>query len=119
MTETATLIDRGRGLQLSTSRITVMDLVQYFRSGCSPEEIRRWIPDLSLEEIELVSAYYSAHKSDLDRADDSINACRAEQVRLQREQFPDSAIAPEQRMERLRSRLRQLQHRPNGEGVAR
>jgi hypothetical protein len=30
-----TLVDRGRGLQLSTSRITVHDLVPYFQEGCS------------------------------------------------------------------------------------
>ena len=33
------IVDRGRGLQLSTSRITVQDLVPYFQDGCSYEEI--------------------------------------------------------------------------------
>ena len=45
------LVDRGRGLQLSTSRITVQDLVPYFQRECSQEEIRRWLPSLSHEEI--------------------------------------------------------------------
>jgi hypothetical protein len=30
------IVDRGRGLQLSTSRITVQDLVPYFQRGWSP-----------------------------------------------------------------------------------
>ena len=34
-----TLVDRGRGLQLSTSRITVHDLVPYLRNECSYDEI--------------------------------------------------------------------------------
>jgi len=52
------LVDRGRGLQLSTSRITVQDLVPYFQEGCSNEEIIRWIPTLTVEEIAVVERYY-------------------------------------------------------------
>ena len=65
MTEEITLIDRGRGLQLSTSRITVMDLVPYFQQGCSHDEIMLWLPTLSPDEIAAVEAYYREHK---DRA---------------------------------------------------
>jgi uncharacterized protein (DUF433 family) len=61
-----TLIDRGRGLQLSTSRITVHDLVPYFQDGCSYDEIIRWIPSLTREEIAFVERYYRQHKDDLD-----------------------------------------------------
>ena len=43
-TETIAIVDHGRGLQLSTSRVTVQDLVPYFQEGCSNEEIIRWIP---------------------------------------------------------------------------
>ena len=39
MQKEITLVDRGRGLQLSTSRITVHDLVPYFQEGCSHDEI--------------------------------------------------------------------------------
>ncbi|MGA7497669.1 MAG: DUF433 domain-containing protein, partial [Isosphaeraceae bacterium] len=61
-----TLIDRGRGLQLSTSRITVHDLVPYFQNGCSDDEITRWIPSLTHEEIRIVERYYRQHKDELD-----------------------------------------------------
>ena len=47
MKKEITLINRGRGLPLSTSRITVHDLVPYFQAGCSYDEIIRWIPSLS------------------------------------------------------------------------
>ena len=51
MQKEITLVDRGRGLQLSTSRITVHDLVPYFQEGCSDDEIIRWLPSLTHEEI--------------------------------------------------------------------
>ena len=35
-----TIVNRGRGMQLSTSRITVQDLVPYFQSGSNYAEIR-------------------------------------------------------------------------------
>ena len=60
------IIDRGRGLQLSTSRITVQDLVPYFQDGYSYDEIIRWIPALTHEEIAVVEHYYREHKQDLD-----------------------------------------------------
>ena len=110
MTETISLVDRGRGLQLSTSRITVMDLVQYFRSGCSHDEIRRWIPSLSADEISVVDAYYREHQVELDAADDRVNARRDEAIRKQRERFPEIDETPEQARARFRARLAEMKH---------
>src|SRR5437868_4246508 len=63
------IVNRGRGLQLSTSRVTVQDLVPYFQEGCSYEEIIRWIPTLTHEEIAVVERYYQEHKDKLDEED--------------------------------------------------
>jgi uncharacterized protein (DUF433 family) len=63
------IIDRGRGPQLSTSRVTVQDLVPYFQEGCSFEEINRWIPTLSAEEIAVVERYYRENQKVLDEED--------------------------------------------------
>src|SRR5713226_7186585 len=60
-TESIQIVDRGRGLQLSTSRVTVQDLVPYFQQGCSHEEIIRWMPTLTAEEIAVVERYYREH----------------------------------------------------------
>jgi uncharacterized protein (DUF433 family) len=65
-TEATRIIDAGRGLQLSTSRVTVQDLVPYFQEGCSCDEIIRWIPTLTAEEIAVVEEYYRDHKEELD-----------------------------------------------------
>src|SRR5438552_14174712 len=82
------IVDRGRGLQLSTSRITVQDLVPYFQRGCSYEEIIRWIPTLTNEEIAVVERYYQQHKDALDEEDGRIRARIEERIRLQRLRFP-------------------------------
>jgi len=57
MQKEITLVDRGRGLQLSTSRITVHDLVPYFQDRCSYDEITRWLPSLTHEEIAIIERY--------------------------------------------------------------
>src|SRR5437660_1181132 len=66
------IVDRGRGLQLSTSRITAQDLVPYFQEGCSHAEIMRWIPALTVEEIAVVEGYYHDHQAELDEQDRQI-----------------------------------------------
>ncbi len=66
MKKAISLIDRGRGLQLSTSRITVHDLVPYVQDGCPYDEIIRWIPSLTHKEIAIVERYYRQHKDELD-----------------------------------------------------
>jgi uncharacterized protein (DUF433 family) len=67
-----TPVDHGRGLQLSTHRVTVQDLVSYFQEGCSYDEILRWIPTLTREEIAVVEQYYREHKEALDEEDRQI-----------------------------------------------
>ncbi|MEX0717379.1 MAG: DUF433 domain-containing protein [Planctomycetaceae bacterium] len=98
------IIDRGRGPQLSTTRITVHDLVPYFQQGCSCDEIIHWIPTLSCEEVAVAEAYYRAHREELDEEDRRIRERIEEEARKQREQDP---LANETREERLR-RMRQL-----------
>jgi uncharacterized protein (DUF433 family) len=64
-----TIVERGRGLQLSTSRITVQDLVPYFQDGSSYEQILECIPTLTRAEIAVVEEYYRAHQAELDAED--------------------------------------------------
>src|SRR5438132_9792872 len=112
-TEAIEIVDRGRGLQLSTSRITVQDLVPYFQKGCSREDITRWMPTLSHEEIAVVERYYREHQQELDEEDRRIRAHVAEQVRLQRLRFPEEPR--DVRLARMREVLRQHQKERNGE----
>ena len=112
--ETVEIVDRGRGPQLSTSRITVQDLVPYFQTKCSPEEILRWLPTLTRQEIAVVESYYHEHQGDLDEEDKRIRAYVAEQIRLQRQRFPEEPS--EVRLARMKETLRRRQQERNGDG---
>ncbi len=110
------IVDRGRGLQLSTSRITVQDLVPYLQTGCSYDEILRWIPSLTHDEIAVVEHYYREHQSEMDDQDRRIKERSEERMRLQRLRFPGVEGTREDRLERLRSLLHRNRQEANGEG---
>jgi hypothetical protein len=116
MTETVEIVDRGRGLQLSTSRVTVMDLVPYFQQGCSFSEIIRWIPSLTETEIAVVDRYYREHQAELDEVDRLARARREEQIRQQRLRFPELIETREERMSRLKQLLKKRGQERNGDG---
>jgi uncharacterized protein (DUF433 family) len=111
-----TLVDRGRGLQLSTSRITVHDLVPYFQEGCSYDEIVRWLPSLTHDEIAFVDRYYRQHRDELDEHERRVKAHRAEQVQSQRLRFPEQERGRHERVVQLRELLQQRRRESNGEG---
>ena len=106
------LVNRGRGLQLSTIRVTVQDLVPYLQEGCSYEEILKWIPDLTIEEIKIVETYYREHQAELDEDDRQIlerNAKRKNPEWVQK-------IIAEGRLERLKMMEEFRQQKANGDG---
>lgn len=116
MQQEITLVDHGRGLQLSTSRITVHDLVPYFQEGCSYDEIIRWLPGLTHEEIAIVESHYRQHRGELDAYERRIRAHRAGQVRAQGLRFPESEGGRQERLARFRQLLEQRRRESNGEG---
>src|SRR5947207_8928774 len=60
-TDTILIVDRGRGPQLSTSRITVQDLVPYLLDKSSYLEIQETMPSLSVAEIQVIERYVQDH----------------------------------------------------------
>ena len=56
-TGTIQIVDCGRGPQLSTSRITVQDLVPYVQQGCTDAEIMAIMPVLTSEDIQVIQQY--------------------------------------------------------------
>jgi hypothetical protein len=116
MAKTIEIVDRGRGLQLSTSRVTVMDLVPYFKQACSFAEIRRWIPSLDEEEIAVVERYYREHKEELDQKDRLVRTHRKEQIRQQRLRFHELMETDEERLVRLKRLLEKRRQEKNGDG---
>ena len=118
-TETIELVDRGRGLQLSTTRITVQDLVPYFQEGCPHDEIIRWIPTLTSEEIAVVERYYREHTVELDEQDRRIRERTEQRIREQRLQFPEFEGTDEERRARLMQFFEARKRERIGEGAAR
>ncbi|HQU42346.1 MAG TPA: DUF433 domain-containing protein [Pirellulales bacterium] len=72
-----TIVNRGRGPQLSTSRITVQDIVPYFQLNYSYDEIREVMPSLSVAEIQVVERYFNEHREEVLEVDRRIRARNA------------------------------------------
>ncbi|MBI1830373.1 MAG: hypothetical protein HYR84_02845 [Planctomycetes bacterium] len=115
-TETIAIVDLGRGPQLSTCRITILDLVPYFQKGSAYDEIMRWMPTLSREEIAVAERFYLDHKEELNERDRKARERREEQVRQQRLKFPASTETPEETKARLSRSLEKRRQENNGEG---
>jgi uncharacterized protein (DUF433 family) len=80
------IVDRGRGAQLSTSRITVQDIVPYLQKSCTWEEVRAIMPILTLEEFRAVEQYVRDHYDAVMEQDRRIrerNAARAISAEVQ------------------------------------
>jgi uncharacterized protein (DUF433 family) len=63
--EPVTIVDRGRGPQLSNRRITVQHLLPMFKEGASDAEIFRWYPQINQMELDLLRQYYLDHTEEL------------------------------------------------------
>lgn len=115
MYDEISIVDKGRGPQLSTSRITVQDLVPYFQLNYSYDDILEIMPTLSVAEIQVVERYVQEHYEDVMEEDREIreqNATRRnpphieELLRRAREKRPA-----------IQERLRQLLAKEaNGDG---
>jgi hypothetical protein len=73
-TQTIEIVDRGRGPQLSTRKITVQDLLPFYRENVSNDEIRRWLPMLSDEEIGVLKDYIRCNFDEVVKAEQRIKA---------------------------------------------
>lgn len=75
MTETnerVTIVDRGRGPQLSNRRITVQHLLPLFKEEASDAEILRWY-ELSTAELNSLRQYYRDHTEECLAVEREIN----------------------------------------------
>jgi uncharacterized protein (DUF433 family) len=73
-TATLQIVDHGRGPQLSSSRITVQDILPYYRDGACNEAIRRWIPTLTDDEIAVLRDYIRDHHEEVLQTEKEIKA---------------------------------------------
>ena len=109
------IVDKGRGPQLSTSRVTVQDLVPYLQLKYSYGEILRIMPTLSVEEIQAVERYFEEHRNEVMEEDRRIR----ERSATRRNPSHVEALLRRSREKRLaiEERLRQNGHEDgNGAG---
>jgi uncharacterized protein (DUF433 family) len=106
ITRTGSIIDNGRGPQLSTCRITVQDLLPYYREGASNDEIRRWIPALSDEEIKVLENYIQEHLPEVLQKETEIKA-RHEELKASQPKWTraSESLSIAERQARLREAL--------------
>src|SRR5437899_7585633 len=69
-----TIVDRGRGPQLSTCKITIQDLLPFFKVGKADTEILPLYPQLGAGEIALLRQYYLDHTAEVLAAEAEIAA---------------------------------------------
>jgi uncharacterized protein (DUF433 family) len=91
------IVDRGRGPQLSTSRITVQDVVPYLQDNWTHAQIREAMPILTDEEIDLIQQYVRDHYEEV-----------MEQDRRIRERAANRVIPPEIQAIRRKGRAKML-----------
>ena len=109
-TETVSIVDHGRGPQLSTSRITVLDVFYYLHRGYEFDFIHRAIPGLTCAEFDAIVAYVSAHYDELVEKDRQADEFHKERMAAQHAKGGIFAAAEEnlttdERIARLKKKL--------------
>jgi hypothetical protein len=114
------IIDHGRGPQLSTTRITVLDVFYYLHRDHDFSVIQQVMPTLSREEFDVVVEYVNGHRDELVEEDSKAEEFIRQGVEAQRARGgifagPNENFTPEQRVARLKDILRQKMAEKNGE----
>ncbi|MGD2183909.1 DUF433 domain-containing protein [Lusitaniella coriacea] len=65
LNEQAAIIRTERGLTIAGTRIALYDVMDYLKSGQSPNKIRDWLP-LTEEQAEAALSYIENHRSELE-----------------------------------------------------
>jgi uncharacterized protein (DUF433 family) len=107
------IVDYGRGPQIAGHRLTVMDVFYYLHRGHDFEFIHRAMPSLTREQFDAVVQYVKEHQTDLierdRRAESFIRDGIAELKAKGLYREIDETVPQEKRIERLRTKLSNLQ----------
>lgn len=114
MNQTSEIVDRGRGPQLSTSRITVQDLVPYLQEKFTHEQLREIMPVLTEADIQTVERYIQDNYAAVMEQDRRIRERNAERLREHRARFPEPPGTLEERKARLLELLEKRRREKNG-----
>ena len=118
-TEIIEIVDRGRGPQLSTTRITVLDIFYYLHRGYAFNVIHEIMPTLSRKEFDVVVEYMNAHYDELvekdGRAEEFIKRGIEEQKAKGLCPPIDESVPLEERIARLKTKMSQRPGEKDGE----
>jgi uncharacterized protein (DUF433 family) len=117
--ETIEIVDRGRGPQLSTTRITVMDIFYWLHRGYGWDHIQESMPTLTKGEFDVVMEFVNQHREELAEKDARIEERIQERITEQRARGfgpPDDSMTTEQWVTRFRQKIKRKQAEKNGEG---
>ena len=116
--QTIEIVDRGRGPQLSTTRLTVLDIFYYLHRGYDFDFIHRALPTLSREEFDVVLDYMNKHREELieadRRAEEFVQRGIAEQRAKGLYWDIDESIPQEERIAQLKEKWRRKIAERNG-----
>jgi hypothetical protein len=109
-TETIAIVDHGRGPQLSTSRITVLDVFYYLHRGYDFEFIHQAMPSLTREEFDAIVGYVNAHHDELVEKDRRADEFHQERMAAQHAKggifaASEDNLTTEERVARLKKKL--------------
>ena len=120
-TETIEIVDYGRGPQLSTIRITVMDIFYWLNRGQGWDVVHETMPSLTREEFDVVMEYVNQHREELiekdRRAEEWVQQKIAEQHARGGIFAPrDETMTTEEWVAHLREKMKKKIAEKNGEG---
>jgi uncharacterized protein (DUF433 family) len=105
-TDAVRIVDRGRGPQLVDRKLTVQDLLPFFKDGTPDGQILRWYPQICQEELDLLRQYYLDHNEEVLALERQV-AAQNEQLRSRYAQppSPQDDLPLSQRLAALRAKL--------------
>src|SRR5437588_4461580 len=106
-TETVQIVERGRGPQLATSRITVLDVFYYLHRGYDFDFIHQAMPSWTRSQFDDVVQYVKEHHSELVEKDLRIEEFHKRGIQAQRAQGgifadDDEQLSTDDRIARLK-----------------
>ena len=113
------IVDRGRGPQLSTSRITVLDVFYYLHRGHDFAFIHQAMPSLTRDEFDVIAPYVQEHHDELVEADRRAEEFQRRGMEAQRARGgifaeSDAKLSTAERVARLKDKMTQRLGEKNG-----
>ena len=114
--ETIEIVDDGRGPQLSTTRITVLDIFYYLHRGYDFDAIQQIMPTLSRAEFDVVAEYVKTHHDELVEKDRKAEEFIRRGMAEQKTHEIDEGMPVKERALRLKKKMLERLKETNGEG---